>query len=850
MTSSNGRQRLVNDGSSLHRSGGATVRWVISVLALLFFAVTSALAQEAFPVLEFPEEGMDDPEAYGGYSTRFYKDSEGNAVQVYIRRSTGRVVHLWANASNESAGFTARDAAGKPAVLQWGHPRAKLSSHGPRRALEYELRSESPSLHIGLILLGSMRVERDFQYARRDSLPLDSDPYLVVELLDLIANLERLPERERTRHLAVLNASSVDDLRARLRPQVTLGTRSSVSSVRVEHSTFDSRHRLAIELTADPIDVALEVSGEVITLESVTGRPFVLHVKVETDSPALSQLKPGEIFTDEFLKFLDESRAEGERQGERSKEWARYRWLDRQVRAIQLVSYKEKLMAGLPNFATYFGRDMMMSALMMEEIWTPSMLEHVITGVIRKLSPTGEVSHEEALGGQAIRENAAEYNRSIAEYLRENHENRTEEAEKHLARARSILGSLQSVRENYMMVDDDFQLPVVAASYIKRLDVSSERKRAFVLDPAGEEGIPRLSMLLQNLRYVVDRAHPYVERPLPANLVGFPKLADDRWFSGSWRDSGPGYAGGRFAMDVNVVWVPKALESIGTVLAFVRSIGLTVDDLLSMAPDVRDTKFEEYLRDSGALDRARKTWSSAMSHFIMRLDSAEVQRRIRAKLQWLPEAERRFWNGVLVEHHAGWKPIEFLALSLDSDGQPIPVASTDPATLLFLDDPGSSIRSSVIRLEKMNVLIGVFLAPYPVGLFVENLGPLVANDSYATRSVWEEFQKDEYHSPRVVWGREVNLLLLGLARHIRGAELAQVSRKDTVLRSTAHNLRHALEKIRAAVEASGLKHNELWSYRISEGTLMPIRYGSSSDVQLWNLTDLAVQYVLMRIERP
>ena len=27
-------------------------------------------------------------------------------------------------------------------------------------------------------------------------------------------------------------------------------------------------------------------------------------------------------------------------------------------------------MAGLPNFATYFGRDMMMTALMMRPIWT------------------------------------------------------------------------------------------------------------------------------------------------------------------------------------------------------------------------------------------------------------------------------------------------------------------------------------------------------------------------------------------------------------------------------------------------------------------------------------------------
>ena len=70
-------------------------------------------------------------------------------------------------------------------------------------------------------------------------------------------------------------------------------------------------------------------------------------------------------------------------------------------------------MAGLPNFATYFGRDMLMAALMMRPVWRPAMAEHVIASVLRKLSPRGDVSHEEALGGQAIRENAAEYNELI-----------------------------------------------------------------------------------------------------------------------------------------------------------------------------------------------------------------------------------------------------------------------------------------------------------------------------------------------------------------------------------------------------------------------------------------------------
>jgi hypothetical protein len=41
----------------------------------------------------------------------------------------------------------------------------------------------------------------------------------------------------------------------------------------------------------------------------------------------------------------------------------------------------------------------------------------------------------------------------------------------------------------------------------------------------------------------------------------------------------------------------------------------------------------------------------------------------------------------------------------------------------------------------------------------------------------------------------------------------------------------------------------LWSYEIAGGRLMPVRYGISSDVQLWSTTDLAVEFALSRLRR-
>jgi hypothetical protein len=112
----------------------------------------------------------------------------------------------------------------------------------------------------------------------------------------------------------------------------------------------------------------------------------------------------------------------------------------------------------------------------------------------------------------------------------------------------------------------------------------------------------------------------------------------------------------------------------------------------------------------------------------------------------------------------------------------------------------------------------------------------VANDAFASRPIWDRFQADQYHGPRVVWGREVNLLFLGLANRISTAEESQ-----------RIGLRDALHRTLAAVDASGLQHNELWSYQIRGGKLVPVRYGTSSDVQLWNTTDLAVEFVLSQL---
>src|SRR6266853_1399074 len=182
----------------------------MSLLAFLLVAQTATQADTVPPYLAFPEPGLDDPAAYEGYNTRVYQDASGNAFQVYVKGNTGRAVHLWADAANESVGFTVRDSSGRPAELAWGSARAVVAGAGRARTRSVSYGLELPStVTIGLFLLGSMRVERDFQYAGRDSLPLGTPAFPQSELADLIDHIAKLKPAERARHLALLGVSTI-----------------------------------------------------------------------------------------------------------------------------------------------------------------------------------------------------------------------------------------------------------------------------------------------------------------------------------------------------------------------------------------------------------------------------------------------------------------------------------------------------------------------------------------------------------------------------------------------------------------------------------------------------------------
>ena len=242
------------------------------------------------------------------------------------------------------------------------------------------------------------------------------------------------------------------------------------------------------------------------------------------------------------------------------------------------------------------------------------------------------------------------------------------------------------------MIDDEFQLPVLAARYLADSAVPADRKRGFLLDTA-DAGRVRLARC--SARWPWCRGDPpYAERPHGQNLVSFVKRDTTHWRSASWRDSDAGYAGGRFAMDINAIWAPQALEAVGVILRSLQELGLDQDSgvLADNAPAL-----QRYRGDSTFLHRAIDTWKGARKHFTVKLSPTRIRRALDAKLGWMPAAERTYWKGVLSEAKEPSDSLTFLALSLDAAGKPIGVVNTDPAqncSSTPISIPGSSRRRS------------------------------------------------------------------------------------------------------------------------------------------------------------
>ncbi len=479
----------------------------------------------------------------------------GIAAHVVLRDGTAPRVLVAFPAGNSGAGawFAPTDA---PVRWRRVSPPIPLVLHDARgrelRGVSTEVEVDAPALKLARVVLGSVRVLRDFEALHTAPAELDARP---------------------VREGAAL-------LWARDRLDGAPGYR----------------------LTIEALNGAL-VEGDAPSWRS-RGGPLRLRITAATGDPALTPLNGGEIL--EAGAGAD-PRARG---------------------SLAFLSYREKLLAGSWRFLTYFGRDTLMSVRLLMPVLKPAEAEAGLGAVIARLSPAGEVAHEESIGEFAVMENL-----------------------------KAGRGRSDTPVYDYKMIDGDYMLAPVLSAYAERFGPA--RLRA-LLDRRTPDGRRYADLLARNLRRVVETTRPFAERPSADTLLrlkpGVPV--------GEWRDSDTGLGGGRIPYDVNAVLAPAALDAAASLLrsgALAGAANAPSAEAAARQAEVWRTRAPDFFAVSLAPEAAR----AAVSRFAgeQGVDAAPA-------LASLPKG-----------------PLRFDALSLDGAGRPVPVLNSDVGFDLLLGAP-------------------------------------------------------------------------------------------------------------------------------------------------------------------
>lgn len=320
--------------------------------------------------------------------------------------------------------------------------------------------------------------------------------------------------------------------------------------------------------------------------------------------------------------------------------------------ALTFLSYAEKFLAGSWRFDTYFGRDTLMSVRLLMPALQPAAVETGLFSVLARLSPQGEVAHEEDIGEFAILDH------------------------------RKADGSLSDAPVyNYNMVDSDYMLAPVARAWL--LDDPRGRARAAAFLARRVDGETLGARMVRNLRFVLRQAQPFARDPVAARLIALKPGMD----AGEWRDSNDGLAGGRIPYDVNAVLVPAALDS---------AAALEASGLLRPYLAASDAKAFGEARAVADIWRTK-----APPLFDVTLAPAEARQAVSryARMIGVPDAPALAAIGTA--------PVRFPAIALDAQGRPIPVQNSDPGfALLFARPPADALK----------VMANGFIDAFPAGL--------------------------------------------------------------------------------------------------------------------------------------
>jgi hypothetical protein len=449
--------------------------------------------------------------------------------------------------------------------------------------------------------------------------------------------------------------------------------------------------------------------------------------------------------------------------------------------ALNFLSYQEKFTAGSWRFNTYFGRDTLMSVRLLMPVLTPRAIQAGLGAVLTRLSPQGEVAHEEDIGEFAVLD--------------------------HLASGVKSGVKADAPTFNYNMIDGTFMLAPVAAEWLLNDERGRSLSREFLAHMDSRYGEPPRTFgadLVSNLRFVLQGAAKFADDPRAQNLISL----KPGFSAGQWRDSNDGLGGGRFPYDVNAVFVPAAIEAAQLFFAS----GL-LDPYLGTA-------------DRGIFSRAEsmaKIWrDKAGSLFDVTVASAIAREditRYAAELQISGDAALRA---------VGNSPVRFHALSLSADAKSIPIVHSDEGFELLFGNPSpAALRQALTAIMR----------PFPAGLLTE-VGVVVANPVFATATIQSQLTSSAYHGT-VIWSWQQAVLAAGLQRQLRREDLP--SSVKQLLRGAemqlwsairaAHTLRNS--ELWSWTFASGRFHIAPFGAKAADAD-------ESNAAQLWSTVYLAI----------
>ncbi|KAH7029013.1 uncharacterized protein B0I36DRAFT_384614 [Microdochium trichocladiopsis] len=465
--------------------------------------------------------------------------------------------------------------------------------------------------------------------------------------------------------------------------------------------------------------------------------------------------------------------------------------------SLSILSYGDKVVAGAWKFLTYFGRDSLLSLLLLRPVLQEgrgSIVEVILSAAIERINTgDGSVCHEEVVGDYA-----------------------------------SLLHKRQGAVSNeplcdYKMIDTDYLLMIALEAYLVRSKIGRGRAKDFLATTAdflaSNEGATYGALVQKTMGKILQATAAFEQEPIQSNLIHL----HEKEAVGQWRDSSDGLGGGRTPYDVNTALVPAALRAISSFYEH---------NILSATA-----------QEAGSVSRRAQFWEDNSLHFF--------------EVDILPEKA----NALLDEYvsrndYTGPKTISRptsnvrfhgVALQAGGQGSVVPVMNIDDCFRLFLlDTTDDEQLSKFLQQTADNIL-----APFPLGLSTP-LGLVVSNPAYSSGpGPARALTTGAYHGT-VIWSWQLAMLAAGLERQLNRCDNETLGFcKNRELRQHVENAYHHLWDL---VDANREHANEeVWSWTYGPGEefhyaplgTLPSPGGEaaveSNIQQLWSLAFLAIQ---------